>query len=83
MSEHRKVKVAVGCTGHNGPDLFFVVVDCTQEQYDNGEHYEAAQGIVMENNYVGGPYWCVDENDPAKAVLTLCADWNQAETTMV
>lgn len=80
MAEYKKVKVAVGCEGHNGPDLYFVVVDCTNEQYNEGKHYEAARGIVEENYEVGGPFWCVDQADPAKAVLTLCADWNTADT---
>lgn len=73
-----KIKVAVGCHGYDGPDLFFVVVECSQEQYDNGEHYVAAQEVVTENNEVDGPFWCVDENDPAKAVLGLCGFWETA-----
>jgi hypothetical protein len=75
------IKCAVGCQGGDGPELHFVRVQCTQEQYENGEHYEAASEYVTDDHNVGGPFWVVDENDPAKDVLILCNWWDDVVLT--
>ena len=76
-TDGRLIKVCVGCESTNGPDLFFVKVECTDEQYENGVHYMIALDWVRENHEVDGPYWVCDENDPAKAVMDLF-NWDTA-----
>lgn len=74
----RTIKVCVGCSiTVAGPDLYFVKVECTQEQIDNGDHYDIARNWAQANFDVGGPYWVCDEDDPAKSVMRL-ADWDSA-----
>ena len=78
MSEEFVVKVVVTGVGYDGPDLYFVKVVCSQEKYDNGDHYEAAKNWVGENFLnVDNISWACDDKDPAKAVLTLF-NWDKA-----
>lgn len=71
----RVIRMCVGCQTGNGPDLMFVKVECSQEQYEQGEHYQFAVGWVEENTD-GTPCWACDENDPGKAVIQLCDNWD-------
>ena len=50
----------VGHTGE-GPDIEFYWVTCRQEQYDNGDHYEA----VKEATKLEGTHQLFDDKDPA------------------
>ena len=70
------VKCLVACETGNGPDIVFVQVDCTQEQYDHGEHYRAAKDWAMDQDYEG-PMVAMDENDPAKPLFHLF-EWDTA-----
>jgi len=66
----KTIKCAVFSINSNGePDIFFCKVKCSQEQYDNGEHYEKAKELAEENSY--DPVLACDENDPAGAVMQL------------
>jgi hypothetical protein len=76
MVKTLKFCVAVGGESCNGPDLVFVIVEATPNQHENGEHYLAAQEFAKEQG-LDGPFWCVDHQDPAKAVLKLF-EWKTA-----
>ena len=44
-----KIRCVVACHDVEGPNLYYVKVECNQEQYDEGSHYEAAEGYISEN----------------------------------
>lgn len=56
------VKLCVAAYGCDGPDLFFCKVECSQEQYDNGDHYDRAKKAAEELGYES-PMVALDEND--------------------
>ncbi len=61
--EHMKIKVVVSCSNANGePDFFPCAVVVSQEEYDNGEHYDQAIEIAVGENYEA-PFFAYDEND--------------------
>jgi hypothetical protein len=76
------IKVVVGCHSSEGAEVHVVEVDCSQDQYEKGMHYDAAKGYVEENYEVKGPYWMVDEKD---SVTNLFRDsiWNKYDHTFV
>jgi hypothetical protein len=43
--------MAVGFDSMGERDIEAVIVDCTQEQYNNGEHYEAVEEHLDANFY--------------------------------
>lgn len=62
------IKCVVTCLNASGvPDLHPVLVTCTQEQYDEGEHYEHAKDNATLDGYenCGLVY---DENDYPKLI---------------
>lgn len=57
------IKCVVACTNANGePDFYFCKVEATQEEYDDGIHYERAKGKAKEEGYEA-PFVVFDEND--------------------
>ena len=70
------VKVVVAGNGFDGPDFYFCKVECNQEQYDNGEHYDAAKSAAANNGY-DSPMVAFDENDPPKLLFDLF-NWDSA-----
>lgn len=64
-------RVAVGAQTCRGPDLFGVIVCATPEEFEEGDHYTAAENFVKARCDAEGPFWCVDHQDPAKEVLNL------------
>lgn len=70
------VNMVVAAQGFAGPDLYFCKVECSQEQYDNGEHYDAAHSAAKKNGYDGSMV-AFDENDPPKAMFGLF-NWESA-----
>jgi hypothetical protein len=58
------IKCLVACTNSNGePELLHIPVECSQEEYDNGKHYEKAKAAAEDEGYES-PVWVADENDP-------------------
>jgi hypothetical protein len=45
-----------------GPGLFPIKVECSQKEYDNGEHYAVAESAAELKRYEG-PFVVIDEND--------------------
>jgi hypothetical protein len=80
MSSKKLVKCAVGFQGTDGPNLAFVKVLLEKEEYENGDHYDAAKEFVRGDLDGDGPMWVVDEHDPAYDVLGLCEDWAKVKT---
>jgi len=70
-------------SGHNAngqPDFWFVVVQATQEQYDNGEHYSAAKAHACENDFEAAIVY--DENDPPEPLFDMFT-WESASVVDV
>jgi len=71
------LKCIIACHNASGkPDLAFVKVQCNQAQYDEGQHYEAAQDWARQDNYEP-PFVVFDENDVSSGLLELFI-WNSA-----
>jgi hypothetical protein len=70
------IKCVVTCRDANGTPTFFpCVVDCGQEEYDNGEHYECARAMAEDHRYED-PGLVFDENDgPAWLFEKLFPGW--------
>lgn len=65
------VKTVTACTNSEGsPDFTFSVIRCTQDQYDEGDHYEAAKDQAREDGYEGEMV-VFDENDIANGPTWL------------
>ena len=57
------IKCVVACHNASGePDFYFVKVECSQVQYDNGEHYELATYVARQQGYEA-PMVVYDEKD--------------------
>lgn len=60
----KNVKILVCCKNSNGnPDVVPVIVSCTQEEIDNGRHYDCASELVQEQGWET-PAVCYDQFDP-------------------
>jgi len=76
-SEQDKVypKCIVLCTNSNGaPEFHTCCPEVTQEQYDNGEHYELAKQNAEFNGYER-PMIAFDAKDPAAKQLGAMLTW--------
>lgn len=72
------VRVVVAGNSYNGPDLYFCKIQCTEDEYNEGKHYDAAILAAMENGYEG-PMVAIDEFDDPKPLFTLF-EWDTAST---
>jgi hypothetical protein len=68
-----EIKCIVAC---QDKDLFFVKVDCTQDEYDNGQHYEAAEEAAVNEGLE--PAIVFDENDPGGRAMLDLFEWQSA-----
>ncbi len=76
------IKCVVTCHNASGePDFYFCKVKCSQEQYDDGKHYETAQSKAAEQGYEGD-FVVFDEND-GPAWLFERFVWETASTVEV
>ena len=65
--------IVAATTAGDERDLFFCKVECTQDEYYNGDHYEAAKEAAENEGY--DPSLVFDEQDPGgRAMLQLC-EW--------
>lgn len=70
-------KMVVAATNAGGePDLYFCKVDCAEQDYQLGWHYEAAKNAAKDNGYEGEMV-AFDENDPPKPLFNLF-NWDSA-----
>jgi len=71
------VRCVVAAVNSNGePDLYFVKVVCTQEQFDNGAHYEAALQSAEDEGF--DPALAYDEQDYAGDRMMGLFVWSSA-----
>lgn len=74
-----KKKCVVACTNANGEsDFFFCIVEGSQEQIDNGDHYDTAKDYAVESGYEGEMV-VFDEDDGPKFLFGHFA-WKSATT---
>lgn len=69
---------------HNGmgePDFFFCLVECSEEQYDNGDHYDRAEELADAEGYEG-PKVTFDEKDGPDFLFERFA-WESGTTVRV
>lgn len=71
------LRCIVACEGTNGPDLYFVKVQATQAEYDNGNHYTAAEKAALEEGYER-PMVAFDERDPGGRAMLGLFEWDSA-----
>lgn len=65
------IKTIVVCRNSQGePDLFPVLITCETDQFNNGDHYDAACRAAMDNGY-DGVMVAADEHDPLFRKITL------------
>ena len=59
----KTVKCVVSCFDSNGVPTFFpCIIECTKEEYSEGEHYEMARNEAIDARYEN-PKIVYDEND--------------------
>lgn len=77
-----KIKCVVSCRNAGGePDFFPAIVELTQEQYDEGEHYEKADDEAAGAGYDTG-YLVYDENDGPSWLFAHFA-WNKVKAVKI
>jgi hypothetical protein len=58
-----EIKCVVACRNAEGSsDFYFCKVECSQEEYDYGDHYDKAEDAARDDGYEG-PMVAFDEND--------------------
>ncbi len=73
------VRCMVAAINPNGDaDFYFVKVDCTEEQYDLGEHYDAAENQAIKEYYE--PKLTFDEFESAGKAIVEHFEWDTATT---
>lgn len=77
MQTIESIRMIVAAINANGePDFYFCKVRCNPEQYANGDHYEFAEKMAVEEGYE--PRLAYDEYDlGGKAILDHFV-WNTA-----
>jgi hypothetical protein len=75
------INMVVAANGFDGPDFYFCKVECSQAQYNDGEHYDAAKRAARGNGY-DDPMVAFDENDPPKPLFKMF-NWDSASTFKV
>ena len=79
MTEHKLIVAALNANGE--PDFFYCKVSCTDEQYDNGDHYVLAESLAVKEGYE--PRLSFDENDSAGKAILEHFVWESAQTVKV
>lgn len=63
MENLLRIRCVTACHGHNGPDFDFCVVELSQAQYEEGDHYEAAKIAASNHGYDVEKAVVYDTND--------------------
>jgi len=73
----KEIKCIVAAENANGvPDLYFVKVQCTDEQYNAGDHYTMATYSAIREGYE--PMLTYDEFDSAGKAMLPLFNWDSA-----
>lgn len=76
------LRCVVAATNSNGePDLYFIKIHCTEEQYDRGEHYIAAKQAAEDEGYES--FLAYDENDPGGEAMLPLFTWDSASVISI
>jgi len=59
-----------------------VKVQCSQEQFAAGEHYDAARECIEDNHKVSGPFWMCDEKDHSGLIPLLNINWENKDVDL-
>lgn len=74
-----EIKCVVACINASGEHgVFPVIVTCSQDQYEEGKHYDAAEDEAAARGYE--PRLVFDENDPGFCYFLNSIDWHAVET---
>ena len=76
------IRCIVACHNLNGPALYPVKVQCSQEQFAAGEHYDAARECIEDNHKVSGPFWMCDEKDHSGLIPLLNINWENKDVDL-
>ena len=61
MPKPRLDTIVVACKAYDGsPAMVVYAVECTEQDREDGEHYEMAKKMAMKDRYAG-PWICFDE----------------------
>ena len=72
----------VAAINSNGePSFYFVKIDCTQEQFDNGNHYDAAMQKARDEGYE--PHLAYDAVDAAGKAAMKLFEWHTADIVQI
>lgn len=72
-------KCVVACFNASGePDFYFCKVECEQDKYNEGTHYELAEDAAEGEGY-SGPMVSFDENDGPDFLFEHFV-WDSADT---
>ena len=79
-NEPKSIRIGVACVDSLGaPSLLLVRVECTEQQVNNGEHYDASRRWVEKLGYEYR--LAFDEADPAGLALNTASHlWQDAKT---
>ncbi len=69
--------VVAGYNANGEPDFYFCKVRCTEQQMDNGDHYDRARRAASENGYEGSAV-SIDEFDSAGRAIDHLFVWESA-----
>jgi len=76
------VRCMVAAINANGDaDFYFVKVDCTEDQYNLGEHYDAAEKQAEEEDYE--PKLTFDEFEFAGKAIVDHFEWDTVTTIKI
>lgn len=77
----KTIRCVVACFDASGkPDFFCCTVECTEQEYEIGEHYTCAKQFTEEQGY-GKPMVVFDENDGPEWLFTKL--WSMGEEVLV
>jgi hypothetical protein len=76
------IKCIAAVVNANGEsDFYFAIIQCSQEQYDNGQHYSAMCDAAEKEGYEF--YLAYDENEPAGKALLPLFHWETATVVVI
>ena len=82
VKKNNVIRCIVTCTNANGElDLFFVKVQCTKKDIEQGQHYDAAREAARQAGYEAdiGSLVYDEDNAAGKAIIVLFV-WSNADT---
>jgi hypothetical protein len=82
LRENKIFRCVVAAKNSNGdPDLFFVKVKCSEEEFQNCRHYAAAEEAARNHGYE--PHLSFDERDEAGKAMLPLFNWDSASVVNI